>query len=59
MYLLDRHKVIESNLIKLSCNSPTTPAVFSPVNSDFNFNSSLTGNTYADFDIGTTIDFGG
>ena len=26
-----------SNLIKLSCNSPTTPAVFSPINSDVNF----------------------
>ena len=36
-YLLDGLKVIDSNLIKLSCNSPTTPAVFSPVNSDVNF----------------------
>ncbi len=36
-YLLDGLKVIESNLIKLSCNGPTTPAVFSPVNSDVNF----------------------
>ena len=36
-YLLDGLKVIDSNLIKLSCNAPTTPAVFSPVNSDFNF----------------------
>tara|TARA_B100000700_G_scaffold141270_1_gene157227 strand:- start:2211 stop:3368 length:1158 start_codon:yes stop_codon:yes gene_type:complete len=37
-YLLDGLKVINTNLIKLSCNSPTTPAVFSPVNSNFNFN---------------------
>ncbi len=36
-YLLDGLKVIDSNLIKLSCNAPTTPAVFSPINSDFNF----------------------
>ncbi len=36
-YLLEGLKVIDSNLIKLSCNSPTTPAVFSPVNSDVNF----------------------
>ena len=36
-YLLDGLKVIESNNIKLSCNSPTTPAVFSPINSDVNF----------------------
>ena len=36
-YLLDGLKVIESNIIKLSCNAPTTPAVFSPVNSDVNF----------------------
>ena len=36
-YLLDGLKVIDSNLIKLSCNSPTTPAVFAPVNSDVNF----------------------
>ena len=36
-YLLDGLKVIDSNLIKLSCNAPTTPAVFSPVNSDVNF----------------------
>ena len=36
-YLLDGLKVIDSNLIKLSCNSPTTPAVFSPINSDVNF----------------------
>ena len=36
-YLLDGLKIIDSNLIKLSCNSPTTPAVFSPVNSDVNF----------------------
>jgi len=36
-YLLDGLKVIDSNLIKLSCNAPTTPAVFSPVNSQFNF----------------------
>ena len=36
-YLLDGLKVIDSNLIKLSCNAPTTPAVFSPVNSDLNF----------------------
>ena len=36
-YLLDGLKVIDSNTIKLSCNSPTTPAVFSPVNSDVNF----------------------
>ncbi len=36
-YLLDGLKVIDSNLIKLSCNAPTTPAVFSPVNSDMNF----------------------
>ncbi|WP_413678850.1 DNA polymerase III subunit beta [Prochlorococcus sp. MIT 0916] len=36
-YLLDGLKVIDSNIIKLSCNSPTTPAVFSPINSDFNF----------------------
>ena len=36
-YLLDGLKVIESNLIKLSCNAPTTPAVFSPVNNDVNF----------------------
>ncbi len=36
-YLLDGLKVIDSNFIKLSCNGPTTPAVFSPVNSDINF----------------------
>ena len=36
-YLLDGLKIIESNLIKLSCNAPTTPAVFSPVNSDINY----------------------
>jgi len=36
-YLLDGLKIIESNQIKLSCNAPTTPAVFSPVNSDLNF----------------------
>ena len=36
-YLLDGLKVIDSNLIKLSCNAPTAPAVFSPVNSDINF----------------------
>ncbi len=36
-YLLDGLKVIDSNFIKLSCNSPTTPAVFSPINSDVNF----------------------
>ena len=36
-YLLDGLKVIDSNLIKLSCNAPTTPAVFTPVNSDVNF----------------------
>ncbi len=36
-YLLDGLKVIESNLIKLSCNAPTTPAVFSPVNSNIQF----------------------
>ena len=36
-YLLDGLKVIDSNLIKLSCNEPTTPAVFSPVNSEVNF----------------------
>ena len=36
-YLLDGLKVIDSNIIKLSCNAPTTPAVFSPVNSDINF----------------------
>ena len=36
-YLLDGLKVIDSNLIRLSCNGPTTPAVFSPVNSDVNF----------------------
>tara|TARA_B100000579_G_scaffold248723_1_gene204355 strand:- start:8 stop:1168 length:1161 start_codon:yes stop_codon:yes gene_type:complete len=36
-YLLDGLKIIESNQIKLSCNAPTTPAVFSPVNSDVNF----------------------
>jgi len=36
-YLLDGLKIIDSNLIKLSCNSPTTPAVFSPINSDVNF----------------------
>ncbi len=36
-YLLDGLKVIDSNLIKLSCNSPTTPAVFSPIDSDINF----------------------
>jgi len=36
-YLLDGLKVIDSNLIKLSCNAPTTPAVFSPVNSNLNF----------------------
>ena len=36
-YLLDGLKVIDSNLIKLSCNAPTTPAVFSPINSDVNF----------------------
>ncbi len=36
-YLLDGLKVIDSNYIKLSCNSPTTPAVFSPINSDVNF----------------------
>ena len=36
-YLLDGLKVIESDLIRLSCNAPTTPAVFSPVNSNTNF----------------------
>ena len=36
-YLLDGLKVIDSDIIKLSCNAPTTPAVFSPVNSDVNF----------------------
>ncbi len=36
-YLLDGLKVLDSNLIKLSCNAPTTPAVFSPINSDINF----------------------
>ncbi len=36
-YLLDGLKVIESDLIKLSCNAPTTPAIFSPVNSNVNF----------------------
>jgi len=36
-YLLEGIKVIDSNLIKLSCNAPTTPAVFSPVNSEFDF----------------------
>ena len=36
-YLLDGLKVIDSNFIKLSCNAPTTPAVFSPVNSDVKF----------------------
>ena len=36
-YLLDGLKIIESNLIKLRCNSPTTPAVFSPINSDVDF----------------------
>jgi DNA polymerase-3 subunit beta len=36
-YLLDGLKVIDSNSIKLSCNAPTTPAVFSPINSDINF----------------------
>ena len=36
-YLLDGLKVIDSNIIRLSCNAPTTPAVFSPVNSDINF----------------------
>ena len=36
-YLLEGLKVIDSNLINLSCNAPTTPAVFSPVNSEFNF----------------------
>ncbi len=36
-YLLDGLKVIDSDLIKLSCNAPTTPAVFSPIQSDVNF----------------------
>ena len=36
-YLLDGLKVMDSNNIKLSCNSPTTPAVFSPIDSDINF----------------------
>ena len=36
-YLLDGLKVIDTNVIKLSCNAPTTPAVFSPVNSDEKF----------------------
>ena len=36
-YLLDGLKVIDSNVIKLSCNAPTTPAVFTPINSDVNF----------------------
>jgi len=36
-YLLDGLKVINSDLIKLSCNAPTTPAVFSPVDSKVNF----------------------
>ena len=36
-YLLDGLKVIDSSLIKLSCNAPTTPAVFSPIDSDVNF----------------------
>ena len=36
-YLLEGIKTIDSNLIRLSCNSPTTPAVFSAINSDVNF----------------------
>ena len=36
-YLLDGLKVIDSNIIKLSCNAPTTPAVFTPINSNVNF----------------------
>ncbi len=36
-YLLDGLKVIDSTLIKLSCNAPTTPAVFTPINSDVKF----------------------
>ncbi|WP_413389456.1 DNA polymerase III subunit beta [Prochlorococcus marinus] len=36
-YLLDGLKVIDSSFIKLSCNAPTTPAVFTPINSDVNF----------------------
>ncbi|WP_413683402.1 DNA polymerase III subunit beta [Prochlorococcus sp. MIT 1011] len=36
-YLLDGLKVIDSSLIKLSCNAPTTPAVFTPINSDVKF----------------------
>ena len=36
-YLLDGLKVIDSSLIKLSCNAPTTPAVFTPINSDIKF----------------------
>ena len=36
-YLLDGLKVIDSSLIRLSCNAPTTPAVFTPINSDVKF----------------------
>ena len=36
-YLLDGLKVIQSDIIKLECNAPTTPAIFSPVDDNKKF----------------------
>ena len=36
-YLLEGLKVFEGNTISLRCNSPTTPAIFSPSNTDNSF----------------------
>ncbi len=36
-YLLEGLKVIDTTTIQLSCNSATTPAVFSPLDTNFNF----------------------
>ena len=36
-YLLDGLKVIDAETIKLKCNGPTTPAVFSPLDDDNQF----------------------
>ncbi len=36
-YLLEGIKVIDTTTVQLSCNSATSPAVFSPVDTNFNF----------------------
>jgi len=36
-YLLEGIKVIDTSTVQLSCNSATTPAIFSPVDTNFNF----------------------